>query len=603
MLKKIAFALAGLTLLASPLVVSAQQFALPTIPPNATVSDLQNLIGQLTQILNQLLSLRVSSASSGTLDVTPKVGLAPLSVTFSSSMTGGTVDFGDGTSGTLNPAPVCASCSAVSIAGHTYTSPGTYKAKLYQQSCNSFAYGGTCPQTAVGSVTVTVIGTSSGSTCSANGSPVCAAGTHLVGAQVFAGCAIGGQCVADTTTTKSATTTTGNASFSATKVSGQSGLSILFSIPWGISNPSVDFGDSTSQLVPPWACGGISNCAGSITHTYNSAGTYTAKLYQQPCISSGSSGSACPQTLVSTVTVVVIVSASSTAALTASPLSGTAPLSVTFSGPFSGATLAFGDGQSGTFSLSQCSQTATIGSTPNCTLTHVYTSAGTYRPSLTVGSQIFAATVLVTGASTPTCSYGGNTTLITDSNACTNWCLSFGAYGAVGRGVGGVPPTFGSSFTGTAGSCVFKDANAVSHTIDPSSPVACPVYQQLLCPSGQQNVNSGNTTDANGCTVPHYSCVSSFFPGAGSAAGTCTFSGNTSLATSATQCSIWCSSFYGGNLPPIGQGQLQFGGQCVYTSSDGSSQIVGIAPGENQNTNLASALSALASALRAFLGQ
>ena len=55
MYKKIAFAVAGVLLAASPLVVSAQNVSLPTIPSNPTTAQLEALIVELTQLLQQLL--------------------------------------------------------------------------------------------------------------------------------------------------------------------------------------------------------------------------------------------------------------------------------------------------------------------------------------------------------------------------------------------------------------------------------------------------------------------------------------------------------------------------------------------------------------------
>src|ERR1700693_508861 len=42
----------------------------------------------------------------------------------------GTVDFGDGTTGTMEQAPTCFGCPTLSVAAHVYQSPGTYPARL-----------------------------------------------------------------------------------------------------------------------------------------------------------------------------------------------------------------------------------------------------------------------------------------------------------------------------------------------------------------------------------------------------------------------------------------------------------------------------------------
>jgi hypothetical protein len=62
----------------------------------------------------------------------PTSGSAPLAVGFrvSPPPAGATVDFGDGTTGSLHPAPVCAICPSLATAGHVYQRPGSYVARL-----------------------------------------------------------------------------------------------------------------------------------------------------------------------------------------------------------------------------------------------------------------------------------------------------------------------------------------------------------------------------------------------------------------------------------------------------------------------------------------
>jgi hypothetical protein len=67
MYKKIAFAAVGVLVAASPFLVSAQTVALPIISPNLTVSQIQALIAELTQLLQQKLgqpSANVTLAAS-----------------------------------------------------------------------------------------------------------------------------------------------------------------------------------------------------------------------------------------------------------------------------------------------------------------------------------------------------------------------------------------------------------------------------------------------------------------------------------------------------------------------------------------------------------
>ncbi|MEK7601421.1 MAG: peptidoglycan-binding protein [Patescibacteria group bacterium] len=99
--------------------------------------------------------------TSGTFSASPTSGQAPLAVHFWATVSGGEykVDFGDGTSGGLsggwcppNPA-MGAPCSAPG-ADHTYTSAGTYTARLLQRS--TCAIDTTCWVPVLGASTVTI---------------------------------------------------------------------------------------------------------------------------------------------------------------------------------------------------------------------------------------------------------------------------------------------------------------------------------------------------------------------------------------------------------------------------------------------------------------
>ena len=66
-----------------------------------------------------------------TFSATPTSGAAPLTVSFHvSPSVVATIDFGDGTNGTMAPAPTCATCPSLAVAAHTYESSGTYTAKI-----------------------------------------------------------------------------------------------------------------------------------------------------------------------------------------------------------------------------------------------------------------------------------------------------------------------------------------------------------------------------------------------------------------------------------------------------------------------------------------
>jgi PKD repeat protein len=80
-----------------------------------------------------------TTSAGAPFSASPTYGQAPLSVQFTStgpsgSDIGQTVNFGDGTTGTLNPAPVCATCNLLATVGHTYQNAGTYTATLANSS-------------------------------------------------------------------------------------------------------------------------------------------------------------------------------------------------------------------------------------------------------------------------------------------------------------------------------------------------------------------------------------------------------------------------------------------------------------------------------------
>ncbi len=133
MLKKIALALAGLTLLTSPLLVSAQ-IALPPLPANPTIEQLETLIVQLTQILAQLIAAR-GGADSAAFSASPTSGPGPLYVNFQAKesladTTQLTLYFGDGTTCSGYNCIWHAMNAGMLTASHTYTSAGTYTANL-----------------------------------------------------------------------------------------------------------------------------------------------------------------------------------------------------------------------------------------------------------------------------------------------------------------------------------------------------------------------------------------------------------------------------------------------------------------------------------------
>ena len=93
----------------------------------------------------------------------PSTGSAPLTVQFTATAPqgqtlGNTVNFGDGTSGTLGVVPTCSGCNEMGAVSHTYASSGTYTATLMGGNCVCPANGiCNCPNIPIlGTVTVTV---------------------------------------------------------------------------------------------------------------------------------------------------------------------------------------------------------------------------------------------------------------------------------------------------------------------------------------------------------------------------------------------------------------------------------------------------------------
>ncbi len=274
-----------------------------------------------------------TQTSSGAFAASPASGPTPLSVTFTVPSGNSQVflDFGDGTS-----AYSVYASSYASYVQHTYSSTGTYTAKLIRNTSSCVASGGN---------TLTTY-------CSLNPQDIIAATTITVGGS-------------------------GSGTFSAYPSSGSAPLSVNFSGTVWSAGYSVDFGDGTTSGDIGCGHGGCPATSVStnvnVNHTYTSTGTYTAKLRQHFSSNAGNcAGTDC--NVIATVTVSVGNTSSPT--LSASPTSGAAPLAVTFSVPSTpeqNKKLYFGDGTS---DLTGCSSTA------GWTVTHTYAAVGTYYPYL-----------------------------------------------------------------------------------------------------------------------------------------------------------------------------------------------------------------------------
>lgn len=172
----------------------------------------------------------------------------------------------------------------------------------------------------------------------------------------------------------------------ATPSSGLAPLSVAFS-GTGSSDPDGD------PLTFSWAFGdGATATGASISHVYGVAGTYTAVL----TVADGNGGSNSMSVIIA-VNTPPLPNRPPTASITATPISGSAPLTVAFSG--TGSTDP--DGDPLTFSWNYGDGTTGTGLTVN----HVYTLAGTYTAVLTVsdgrgGTTTASSTITATPSST-----------------------------------------------------------------------------------------------------------------------------------------------------------------------------------------------------------
>ncbi|OGG54425.1 hypothetical protein A2764_01885 [Candidatus Kaiserbacteria bacterium RIFCSPHIGHO2_01_FULL_55_79] len=156
----------------------------------------------------------------------------------------------------------------------------------------------------------------------------------------------------------------GSDTFSASPTSGTAPLAVIFrsNIVNGLDAYTINFGDGTNGNWQNNCQTGYGACGlPTATHTYTANGTYAATLYQHI---GGPSG---PDQLVGTVTITVGGGSTSSGTFTATPKTGAPPLMVTFTGV--GNNISFGD-EGPTFIAS--------GNGSLGTMTHVYRSGGEY---------------------------------------------------------------------------------------------------------------------------------------------------------------------------------------------------------------------------------
>ena len=279
-------------------------------------------------------------------EATPTSGNTPLTVSFSgvvnseneswcASGCNNTLDFGDGTSAQV-PLPMEEGSAQSFTARHTYTSGGTYTAKLYQGSVGAPLIGSP--------ITVIVTGSN-----------------PSIPLQSFSG-----------------TPTSGTAPFSVSF----SGVVTGESKGWCASGcaSTLDFGDSTSAEVPlPVSQSGSNSFTAQ--HTYVQAGTYQAILYQDGI----GDGNAPVGTVVITVSADPINSYQyGTVAVT---VAGPKSITVQFDLPTSctGFDLGWGDG---TAPVSQGHGSACAQTPSTKSYTHQYLTGGTFTITLKRGSTL-----------------------------------------------------------------------------------------------------------------------------------------------------------------------------------------------------------------------
>ncbi|MDO8514242.1 MAG: PKD domain-containing protein [bacterium] len=386
------------------------------------------------------LTIRVGAASSTTLSALPSSGAPPLAVSFSSNTSGGTIDFGDGGSGTMTPTSVCATCSPVSTAAHTYAAAGTYIAKLTSGSVTSsvtitVATGGTSSCTAIthdlakgdtdadvgGDVTTLqqflaqdpviypeglVTGFFGRATESAvkrfqkkwNISQTGVVGP-LTRSAIENACDGEGPSVIGTSEYK----------FKAKPRSGTAPLTVKFSAialqtegDVGKLWYTVDFGDDTSDTMK---LGASSTLSVSHVYTYTDAGTSTAKLFQNEdlCGLDGQTFTRGCTRQLQIDSVPIRVTGLKKNTLFVAPTSGAAPLNVTakfqLGSSCSHYTLTWGDGDNSSVTTSKngCEKVDPKLSS----IKHTYLSGGTYTVTFKVGANgpVQKETVKVTGGS------------------------------------------------------------------------------------------------------------------------------------------------------------------------------------------------------------
>lgn len=209
------------------------------------------------------------------------------------------------------------------------------------------------------------------------------------------------------------------ASFTATPSTGVAPLAVTFN-----ATASSDSDGSIASY--SWAFGdGTTGTGATAAHTYNTAGTYTAKLTVTD--NQGATGT------VSSVITVSGANQAPVASFTSTPSTGTAPLVVSFNGAASTDT----DGSIASYAWTFGDGTTGVGAT----ISHTYNTAGTYTATLTVtdnrGATNSTAKAITVNAVTASCvvrysitndwvnGFQAAVTLVNTGAAINGWTLTW----------------------------------------------------------------------------------------------------------------------------------------------------------------------------------
>jgi len=355
------------------------------------------------------------------------------------------------------------------------------------------------------------------------------------------------------------TTGGGSSTLSASPTSGAGPLAVTFT---AVSNSagilfSFWFGDGTSQSVSS-SCVNGNSCTLTASHTYTTAGTYTAQLFSSTKASVGS------------VVIVVSGGAQPNISFTATPTSGAAPLTVAFtvSTPacISGQPLSpldFGDGNS-----------QNVPCDTSTTLSHTYQSAGIYLVQLFSGQYcrqtqcptLGTVTITVTGTAAGTSGVYLAQSVPFISAGSTASCTLNGttiADGSSGTFYSDAAVAYGDSCTNYA-----QVRTCTNGVLSGSS-----AYQYSACAVGNPNACSFNgQAVASGASVTAYQSASVPFGQTCSSQSRMCSNGNLSGSYQYPSCTVQAASSctFNGQSVPNGQSVTAYqsstvpaGSQCV----------------------------------------